>query len=98
MNLDNYIINSFLIFVFSFVLGIYINRFFEFLHEKYKVDKNLELLLAFAQLFVIILITYYLHLYKIFNLTFEYYNPHILFSSFLFSLQTNMINIFKKYI
>lgn len=98
MNLNNYIINSFLIFVFSFILGIYINRFFEFLHEKYKAHKNLELLLAFTQLFIIILITYYLHLYKIFNLTFEYYNPHILFSSFLFSLQTNMINIFKKYI
>lgn len=98
MYLDNYINDSFLIFGFSFITGIYINRFFEFLHEKYNANKNLELLQAFAQLFTIILITYYLHIYKIFNLTFEYYNPHVLFSSFLFSLQTNMINIFKKYI
>ena len=98
MNLDTYILNSLLIFIFSFVLGIYINRIFKYIHEKYIVYNQLEIFLAFIQLFVIIIITYILHQYKIFNLAFEYYNPHILFSSFLFSLQTTMIDIFKKYI
>lgn len=95
MNLDIYIINSLVIFIFSFVFGIYINKFFEVLYNKYQ---NRELILALLQLFTIIFFTYFLHKYKLFNYTFEYYNPHILFSSFLFSLQTTMINTFKKYI
>lgn len=94
MNLDIYIINSIIIFIFSFVFGIYINKIFEKLYDQYP---DIELLLVFLQLFVIILLTYVLYKYKLLNFAFEYYNPHILFSSFLFSLQTQMINTLKKY-
>ena len=100
MNIGKYIINSLLVFTFSFVFGIYINKFFEYLHDQYKTYDlygYLDLLLAILQLIFVIIFTYILHEYKLFSLTFEYYNPHIIFSTFIFSLQTKMITTFKKY-
>lgn len=97
MDYKNYFYNSLLVFLVSFFFGIYVNRFFEYYSSKYD-DTNIKIWLSVAQLASIISITYILHEYKIFRLTFETYNPHVLFSSFLFSLQTNMINTFKLYL
>lgn len=97
MNYEEYFYNSILIFSISFFLGIYVNRFFEYYSSKYD-DINIKIWLSIAQLVSIISITYILYEYKFFRLTFETYNPHVLFSSFLFGLQTNMINTFKLYL
>jgi hypothetical protein len=84
------------VFLYCFLLGSVINNFF------YKYQKSLKnpnkLLLAFIQLFTIITIAYILQTIRFFQDYFEEYAPNVLFSSFLISLQTNMISNFKEYI
>lgn len=92
MNYTEYVIESLKVFVFCFVLGIIVDNQFKFLQANYNINR---LILAIMQLVVIITVTYIIYKYKIFRIFFESYSPHILFSSFLFSLQTTMIDNFK---
>lgn len=92
MNLYKYTISSLQIFIVSFIIGNFINKVFKKLQVKYNI---LPVIAAFAQLFTIIYITYFIFRYQIYFNLFEQFSPHFIFSSFLFSLQTNMINNFK---
>lgn len=92
MNYIEYVVESLKVFIFCFVLGIVIDKQFKFIQENYEFNR---VVLAFMQLIVIITVTYIIYKYKIFGTFFERYTPHILFSSFLFSLQTTMIDNFK---
>lgn len=93
MNYIPYIFNSFKIFIVCFVVGIIIDKLFY--NIKLHFTTIHPFLLAFLQLFVVIHVTYLLHHYKLFSEFFETYSPHIIFSTFLFSLQTTMIDNFK---
>lgn len=94
MEYTKYISTSLKVFIVCFVIGIIIDKIFYNIQLYFT---NLPpLLLAFLQLFVIINITYLLYHYKLFGEFFETYSPHIIFSTFLFSLQTTMFNNFKS--
>lgn len=95
MHLYKYTILSLQIFLMSFIIGNIINNSFEKLQHKYKIQ---PLFIAILQLFSIIVITFYIFKYNIYHNFFETYSPHVIFSSFLFSLQTNMIKTFNKFI
>jgi hypothetical protein len=95
MHLYKYTISSLQIFIISFMMGHLINKFFTKLQIQYNIP---PLTAGFAQLFSIIFITYFIFKYQIYFNLFEQFSPHFIFSSFLFSLQTNMINNFKQYI
>lgn len=90
MNYHNYILQSLHVFVLSFIIGVTIDNTFAKLVNTYKDN---ILLLAIIQLFVIITVSYILNTYHFYYI--ETYTPHILFSSFLLSLQTTMISIFR---
>lgn len=93
MNYQEYLVKSTRVFILCFFIGIYINNLFSKIQNQ---NSQLHpLILASAQLFAIITITYILHSYNFFHTYFEVYTPHVLFSSFLLSLQTNMISNFK---
>lgn len=93
MNYQEYLIKSTRVFILCFFIGIYTNNFFIKIQNQ---NSQLHpLILASAQLLAIITITYILHSYNFFHTYFEVYTPHVLFSSFLLSLQTNMISNFK---
>jgi len=94
MNYQEYLFKSTQVFVVCFLIGVYINNFFE---KVQKQNQNLHpIILGFTQLLAVITITYILHSYNFFHTYFEIYTPHVLFSSFLLSLQTNMISNFKS--
>lgn len=90
---QNYIIQSLYVFLLSFTLGVLIDNTFEKNVQMYP-DKTLPL--AFLQLFTVITISYILHEYH-FRYT-ETYTPHVLFSSFLLSLQSTMIKNFRNFL
>jgi hypothetical protein len=90
MNFIQYFSTSLYIFILCFIIGILIDTQFEKLQKIYKLH---TLTSASLQLFTTISVTYILYKHSMFN--FESYSPHFIFSSFLFSLQTNMINNFK---
>jgi hypothetical protein len=93
MQYTQYLSQSLKVFTVCFIIGIIIDKIFYNIKLQYT---NLHpLFLAFTQLFVIINITYLLHHYKLFSQYFETYSPHIIFSTFLFSLQSTMIDNFK---
>jgi hypothetical protein len=93
MNYQEYLIKSTRVFILCFFIGIYINNLFSKIQNQ---NSQLHpLILAFIQLLTIITITYILNYYNIFHTYFEEYAPNVLFSSFLLSLQTNMISNFK---
>jgi hypothetical protein len=93
MHLYKYTVSSLQIFLISFIVGNLINKTFEKLQSKYNIQ---PLFIAVLQLFSIIFITFYIFKYNVFYNFFEDYSPHFIFSSFLFSLQTNMIKTFKE--
>jgi hypothetical protein len=93
MNYIEYIMQSLKVFIFCFILGVIIDNQFKYIQENYNIN---AFILAISQLITMISVTYIIYKYKIFKLFFESYGPHILFSSFLFSLQTTMINNFKS--
>lgn len=92
MHLYKYTISSLQIFLISFIIGNIINKYFEKLQYKYNIQ---PLFIAVLQLFSVIFITFYIFKYNAYYNFFEDYSPHFIFSSFLFSLQTNMIKTFK---
>lgn len=88
---SNYILQSLYVFSLSFIIGVFIDNIFIKLtlkNEKYKF------LLSVIQLITIVSTSYMLHEYR-FNYS-ETYTPRVLFSSFLLSLQTNMITNFRS--
>ena len=93
----HYISKSLQVFILCFIIGTFIDNQFK-LYQKNIIDitKSQRLLLGFSQLIVIISITYLLHTVKFFHQFFEEYAPNVLFSTFLVSLQTNMIGNFKN--
>jgi hypothetical protein len=96
MRYIEYLVKSMQIFLFCFILGIYIDKkFYEYQNSIVNIHKIQRLFLGLLQLLVIISITYILHSIKFFHEFFEEYTPNVLFSTFLFSLQANMIHNFK---
>ena len=88
-----YLLHSLQVFIFCFLLGTFIDYQFHKYQEKLKNPNRI--LIGFFQLIMIITITYILHSIKFFHSFFEEYSPNVLFSTFLLSLQSNMINNFK---
>jgi hypothetical protein len=95
----DYVIHSLVIFFVCFVLGTFVNREF----KKYQlslrdVNNTTRFKLAVLQLLVVITLTYILQYFRLFHYFFETYNPSVLFSTFLLSLQNNMLNNFSMLI
>jgi hypothetical protein len=93
MQYTTYLLKSIQIFIICFFIGVFIDKQFHILQKSY--TKVNQIIFGFAQLITIITITYILHKYKIFHSFFEEYSPNVLFSTFLLSLQSNMIYNFK---
>jgi hypothetical protein len=94
MNFYQYILTSLQIFIVSFILGSYIDKQFQQLQIKYKLSPFIS---GFSQLLTLIIITYFIFHYHNTKI-FENYSPQLIFSSFLFGLQPNMLNNFKQLI
>ena len=92
MKLLHYIFSSFQIFIITFILGVSIDKYFEFLQKKYKLT---PLFVSLLQLLTIFIISFYFYNYSLSKDIFDYNLRHLSFSSFLFSLQQNLINNFK---
>lgn len=89
-----YTFKSIQIFILCFLLGTFVDTQF---HRYQNTIKNPnKLLIGLLQLIVIISITYLLHSIQFLEQFFEEYTPNVLFSSFLLSLQSNMIYNFKS--
>lgn len=95
MNLFQYTISSLQIFILCFLLGNAIDKIFYKLQNTYNLP---PLIAGFGQLITIIFTTYFIFTHKLFSKLFEDYSPNLIFSSFLFGLQPNMINNFKQYV
>ena len=91
MLFSEYFITSLYVFTLCFILGILLDKFFEQLTQTYK---SYTFPLAILQLFSVISLSYVLHKY----IYLESYNPHVLFSTFLFSLQITMITNLKSFL
>jgi hypothetical protein len=90
----DYTFKSIQVFILCFLLGTFIDTQF---HKYQNTTKNPnKLLIGLLQLIVIITITYSLHSIQFLQQFFEEYSPNVLFSSFLLSLQSNMISNFKS--
>jgi hypothetical protein len=94
MRYPDYVIKSLEVFTLSFILGTFINNEFSKYQKTFKNPNRM--IFGFSQLIVIISITYMLHSVQYLQQFFEQYMPNVLFSSFLLSLQTNMIDNFKN--
>lgn len=93
---SEYLIHSLLIFTVCFLLGTMVNTQFEKYQLKLgSIDKITRAKIGLLQLIVIITLTYILQSLKLFHYYFETYNPSALFSTFLLSLQINMIKNFQ---
>lgn len=94
MEYTDYIIKSLQVFILCFILGTFIDNQF---HKYQNSLKNPNyIIIGFVQLVTVISITYVLHSVQFLQQFFEEYTPNVLFSSFLLSLQSNMINNFKR--
>lgn len=93
MEYTTYLNKSLQVFIICFMIGTFVDQQFHHLQKSYN-DTN-QFLFGFSQLITIITITYILHINKFFHSYFEEYSPNVLFSTFLLSLQSNMIYNFK---
>jgi hypothetical protein len=93
-NFNIYILHSLKIFFLAFIIGKSINNIFITIQKKY--DKENNILLGLLQLLVVIVTSYYLHILttRQFSSNMQIYAPNVLFSSFIFSLQSNMLKNF----
>lgn len=94
MKYIDYTLKSLQVFILCFILGTFIDKQF----HKYQESLNNPnyIIIGFIQLVTIISITYILHSVQFLQQFFEEYTPNVLFSSFLLSLQSNMIDNFKR--
>lgn len=94
LNYTTYLSHTLIVFISCLFLGIYINQIF------YKYQRSLEkpniILLSFLQLFTIISMSYFIYTHNSLHPYFESYSPSLLLSTFLFSLQSNMITNFNQ--
>jgi hypothetical protein len=96
MKYIEYTLKSLNVFILCFLLGTFIDEQFHKYQESVKNISSLQkLLIGLFQLVTIITVTYILHTIKFFHNFFEEYSPNVLFSTFLLSLQSNMISNFK---
>jgi hypothetical protein len=91
MNYIDYILQSLYIFSVCFFIGVVVDNYFSDLSKT--VSKTTKIFYAIIQLLVIITISYLLHEYQFKYI--ENYTPRVLFSSFLLSLQSNIITTFR---
>lgn len=91
MQFNKYLSSSLYVFSTCFVLGIILDNIFKRLVLEFPSH---TLLLAFIQLFIVIVLSFILHKY----IYLETYTPHVLFSTFLFSLQSTMITNLRSFI
>lgn len=100
MNYTSFISTSFHVFIACFFIGTFVDTVFKHLtlqhfnHTSGELSpkhRAILLILAMVQLFTIISLTYLLHTYKFFGTVLETYTPHVLFSTFLLSLQNTML-------
>lgn len=94
MKYTEYTLKSLQVFILCFILGTFIDKKFHEYQES--LENPNHIIIGFIQLVTIISITYILHSVQFLQQFFEEYTPNVLFSSFLLSLQSNMINNFKR--
>jgi uncharacterized membrane protein YoaK (UPF0700 family) len=92
MDYIKYTSDSVYVFIVSFIFGTVVNRIFSKFQRMF-VNPS-ALVFGIAQLITIVTIAYLFHKHN----QIEPYTPHVLFSSFLMSLQTNMIDNFRTII
>lgn len=99
MKYIEYTLKSLNVFILCFLLGTFIDNLFHKYQESLKNISSLQkLLIGLFQLVTIITVTYTLNTIKFFHNFFEEYSPNVLFSTFLLSLQSNMISNFKHFL
>ena len=91
-----YLYKSLQVFILCFILGSLINNLFIKIQDYFNIP--MHIIFGFLQLITIISVTYILHNVQFLEHFFEEYTPNVIFSSFLLSLQTNMLNNFKYFI
>ena len=91
----SYFITSIKIFFLAFIIGKSIDNLFVIIQQRY--PETNKLIFGILQLFVIIIAAYYLHMSTSnqFGNEMQVYSPNVLFSSFIFTIQSNMIRNFE---
>lgn len=92
-HLKTYFTYSIKIFLLAFIIGKSVDNIFITIQKKtaeYKINK---IFYGISQLIFVILISYYLHIFtnNQFSNELQIYSPTVLFSSFIFAVQTNMM-------
>ena len=97
MNINTYILHSLKIFFLAFTFGKSIDNIFIAIQKKYQGLNNI--LLGLLQLLTVIITSYYLHILTTdeFSFDMQIQAPNVLFSSFIFSLQSNMLKNFAQF-
>jgi len=96
MQINTYILHSLKIFFLAFTFGKSIDNIFTAIQKKYYGLNNISF--GLLQLLTVIITSYYLHMlttYK-FSVDMQIQAPNVLFSSFIFSLQSNMLKNFSQ--
>jgi hypothetical protein len=94
MKYIDYTLKSLQVFILCFILGTFIDR--EFHKYQESLSNPNYIIIGVIQLLTIISVTYILQSVQFLQQFFEEYTPNVLFSSFLLSLQYNMIDNFKR--
>uniref|UniRef100_A0A6C0E0C2 EamA domain-containing protein n=1 Tax=viral metagenome TaxID=1070528 RepID=A0A6C0E0C2_9ZZZZ len=86
--------HGFVVFGTSLVIGVLIDESFRKMQKQLRVEKSC--LLGFLQLFVVLSVSYFLHIStsNAFSKDYQIYSPSVLFSSLIFGLQKNMLGNF----
>ena len=92
-NFNTYFTYSIKIFLVAFIIGKSIDNIFIIIQNKTSTYKINNIFYGILQLIFVIFVSYYLHIFtnNQFSEELEIYSPSILFSSFIFTLQTNMM-------
>lgn len=99
MKYITYTLKSLNVFILCFLLGTLIDtQFHKYQASIENISSLQKLVIGLFQLVIIITVTYTLNTIKFFHNFFEEYSPNVLFSTFLLSLQSNMITNFKHFI
>lgn len=99
MKYIEYTLKSLNVFILCFLLGTFIDNLFHKYQDSLKnISSSQKLFIGLFQLVTIITVTYILNTLKFFHSFFEEYSPNVLFSTFLLSLQSNMITNFKQFV
>jgi len=95
-NFNIYLTYSIKVFLLAFIIGKSIDNIFITLQKKYTYINNI--IFGILQLLTIITMSYYLHILTSnqFSNEMQIYAPNVLFSSFIFTLQTNMMQNFQS--